>query len=199
MIIKNKISLSNVEELAHWLTARKSLILLLISGLLISINYWLVIKPGKIKYKAFSTQESILRAEFEKKQDFVSKQEGYRKQVDILNSTFKKMLKLLPKSNEIYSLTEAIFNLGKKNDLTIELFAPLPEFKHEFYIELPIKVIVTGEYEKLALFLSDVAHLPFLITFEDFKITKLPIHDKESLSDLLLMKITIRVYRLRIA
>ena len=43
---------------------------------------------------------------------------------------------------------------------------------HEFYIEKPIQIVVSGDYHSLGSFVSDVADLSRIVTLHDFAITR---------------------------
>jgi len=45
-----------------------------------------------------------------------------------------------------------------------------PERKAEFYVELPITIVVTGEYHNIGAFVSGVANLSRIVTLHDFNI-----------------------------
>ena len=47
-----------------------------------------------------------------------------------------------------------------------------PERASEFYIELPIKIDVTGDYHDFGSFVSGVAALPRIVTLHDYSITQ---------------------------
>jgi len=66
-------------------------------------------------------------------------------------------------------LVEDITRTALDNELTIESIELEPERATEFYIELPIRIVVEGDYHKLGSFVSGVASLSRIVTLHDFK------------------------------
>ena len=56
------------------------------------------------------------------------------------------------------------------NDLTIESMDLQDERQTEFYVELPIDIVVEGDYHKIGAFVSGVANLSRIVTLHDFKL-----------------------------
>jgi type IV pilus assembly protein PilO len=115
-----------------------------------------------------------------------------------MNERFGAMLKLLPAKNEMPGLLEEISKTGVTVGLKFDLFAPQPEIKHDFYIEVPIKITVVGSYMQLATFLSRVAEMSRIVTLHEFTISGLSSKDTKTPSeDILVMSITAKIYRYR--
>ena len=66
---------------------------------------------------------------------------------------------------------EDITLVGLKNGLSFSNIELQPETRHEFYIEKPIQIVVSGTYHGLGSFVSDVADLSRIVTLHDFTIT----------------------------
>ncbi|MFB3104125.1 MAG: type 4a pilus biogenesis protein PilO, partial [Pseudomonadales bacterium] len=56
------------------------------------------------------------------------------------------------------------------NELTIESIDLQNERQTEFYVELPMDIVVEGSYHKIGSFVSGVANLSRIVTLHDFKI-----------------------------
>ena len=106
-----------------------------------------------------------------------------------MEAAFGALLRQLPSDTEVPGLIEDITRTALDNELTIESIDLQPEAKTEFYIELPINIVVEGGYHKIGSFVSGVANLSRIVTLHDFKI-------KPTKSNLLLrMEITAKTYR----
>ena len=115
-----------------------------------------------------------------------------------MNEYFELLLRQLPAKNEMPGLLEEISKTGVASGLKFELFAPQAEVKHDFYIELPIKITVVGTYMQLALFLSRVAQMHRIVTLHEFSISGATSKDNKTVSeDELVMNITAKIYRYR--
>ena len=93
-------------------------------------------------------------------------------------------------------MIEDITLVGLKNGLSFQSIDLRPEVKHEFYVEKPIQINVTGSYHDLGSFVSDVADLSRIVTLHDFEIQ--PVgggRGKQDTGGLLNMNILAKTYR----
>ncbi len=194
----NELSLDNVGQ---WPKPIKIGVAVVLSLLLIGLGYWLIAKENFEQYDALLVQEGTLKSDFELKQHQASNLQAYRNQMVIMEERFGNMLKKLPTQNEMPGLLEDISKTGIASGLTFELFAPLPEVQHDFYIELPIKTAVVGNYHQFAVFLSRVAEMNRIVTLHDFVIGRggaTEVERKKNTSgDQLNMEMTAKIYRYR--
>jgi Tfp pilus assembly protein PilO len=84
------------------------------------------------------------------------------------------MLRQLPSDTEVPGLIEDITLAALDNGLTIESIDLQQERKAEFYVELPITIVVSGEYHDIGAFVSAVANLSRIVTLHDFEIKPSP-------------------------
>ncbi|AHE66710.1 type 4a pilus biogenesis protein PilO [Legionella oakridgensis] len=191
----NELTLENVGQ---WPKSVKIGVIAFLSILVVGMGYWLIIKSNFEQYEQLKEKEVSLKQEFELKQHQASNLQAYRNQMQIMQERFGNMLKQLPTQNEMPGLLEDISKTGIASGLTFELFAPQPEVQHDFYIELPIKITVVGNYHQLAVFLSRVAAMSRIVTLHDFMIEGAATDKQKSgTGDQLIMKMTAKIYRYR--
>lgn len=184
------------ENVGQWPIPAKFGLIGFMSLILISLGYWLFIKSTFEDLDNLRAQEITLKAEFETKQRQASNLDAYRNQMRIMEERFGNMLKQLPTENEMPGLLEDISRTGIASGLTFELFAPLPEVRHDFYIELPIKIEVVGDYHQFAVFLNRVAQMNRIVTLHDFVVEgDSPDKQKSNPGEKLSMKMTVKIYR----
>lgn len=189
----NELTLENVGE---WPTPVKIGATVVASVLLIAVGYWFVIKNNFEQYDILKEQEGQLRTEFESKQYLASSKHAYYNQMQIMQERFGNMLKQLPSQNEMPGLLEDISKTGVASGLRFDLFAPMPEVVHDFYVELPIKISVVGNYHQLAVFVSRVAQMSRVVTIHDFVIKGASAdNQKNDTGDQLSMSLTAKIYR----
>ena len=82
---------------------------------------------------------------------------------------FKMAVKKLPEKKEIPSLLSSISQSGRDAGLEFLLFEPRGEQTREFYAEIPVSIIVAGNYHKTALFFDKVARLHRIVNIDDIK------------------------------
>ena len=136
-------------------------------------------------------KESQLMKTYESKAFQASNLDAYKKQMKEMEATFGVLLRQLPKDAEVPGLLEDISHTGLAAGLTFDSITLAPEVSKEFYIELPIDIVVRGGYHSLGAFVSGVAALPRIVTLGDFEIT--PVGKKGSHE--LVMKIRAKTYR----
>ena len=200
----NELSLDNVGQ---WPTPIKYSILTFLMVLIVALGYWLIVMGNFNEYNNLQAQEITLKKDFEMKQHQASNLRAYQLQMTEMKDRFGNMLKQLPTQNEMPGLLEDISKTGIASGLSFELFAPMPEVLHDFYIEVPIKIIVVGNYHQFAVFLSRVAEMSRIVTLHDFVISRNENHatKQEKLTEeqlanageLLTMEITAKIYRYR--
>ncbi len=187
-----------IDNVGKWPQPIKIGVMAIVAILVFGLGYYLIIQSNVDQYNALSLKEVSLKAEFESLQHKASNLNAYKNQMALMQERFGNMLKQLPSQNEMPGLLEDISKTGIASGLTFELFAPTPEIKHDFYIELPIQIIVIGNYHQLAIFLSRVAEMSRIVTLHDFVI-EAPGLDKlkKAQGEQLVMKITATIYRYR--
>jgi len=116
------------------------------------------------------------KKEVELKEDWLNKKrqavnlDAYRRQQDEINLAFGELLKQLPNKAEMDAMIVDISQAALSRGLKIELFKPGGEARKEFYAELPINVVMTGSYNDLASFATDIARLPRIVTLNNVKL-----------------------------
>lgn len=187
-----------VDNVGKWPMPIKIGVLAIMSILIFFLGYYLIIQANIEQLDTLTRKEEKLKTEFELLQHKASNLNAYKNQMALMQERFGNMLKQLPTQNEMPSLLEDISKTGIASGLTFELFAPSPEIKHDFYIELPIQIVVIGNYHQLAIFLSRVSQMSRIVTLHDFVI-EAPGLDKQKKGqgEQLAMKITATIYRYR--
>jgi len=119
---------------------------------------------------AISKEESL-------KQEFIDKKRKainlplYQKQLDEVTKDSDTLLKQLPDKSQMDKLLIDINQAALGRELQVELFKPGSEKINDFYAELPINIKVTGTYDAIGNFSSDMAQLSRVVLFTDMDIT----------------------------
>jgi type IV pilus assembly protein PilO len=133
-------------------------------------------------------KEAELLQQYQSKAFLAANLEAYRLQMIELDETFGALLEQLPKDTEVPGLLEDITEVAYGSGLSMKSISLEPEKVSEFYVELPIRIDVTGDYHDFGSFVSGVASLPRIVTLHDYSI-------KESDGSLLNMVIEAKTYR----
>jgi type IV pilus assembly protein PilO len=93
-----------------------------------------------------------------------------KKQLTETQESFGALLKQLPSKSEMDALLTDINQAGLGRGLQFELFRPGTEKMEGAFAELPITIKVTGNYDDIGKFSSDIAMLPRIVTLNDISI-----------------------------
>jgi len=178
----------SMENLGSWPVAVKVLCWALVLVLVLVLGHQLTIADRRDTLAREESREQQLRDEFAQKVMKAANLDALREQMADMQETFGALVSQLPSDTEVPGLLEDMTNLGVDSGLEIESITLQPERSQEFYIELPIKIIVTGGYHELGTFVSGIAGLPRIVTLHDF-------HIRRSSSGQLTMAIDARTYR----
>jgi type IV pilus assembly protein PilO len=80
---------------------------------------------------------------------------------------FRQALNLLPDKREIPSLLTNINHLGMESNLEFHLFSPEGERPRDFYIEIPVSLIISGKYHNFLSFFDKVGRMKRIVNIVD--------------------------------
>lgn len=116
-------------------------------------------------------QEEKLKVEYRSKLEKAVNLDALLKQKEQVTSYVTALEKQLPSKAEMDALLSEINSAGVGRGLQFELFKPGNVIVRDFYAELPIELKVTGSYEDIGTFVSDLAALPRIVTLNDVQLT----------------------------
>ncbi len=123
-------------------------------------------KIGKLKTEQETLETRLIRARAKAK-----KLEYFQDKLKKAQTEFTIAVKKLPEKKEIPSLLSNVSRSGHDSGLEFLLFEPKAERTKEFYAEIPVSIIVTGNYHKTVLFFDRVARLHRIVNIDDIKMT----------------------------
>lgn len=195
--------LNDLNNVGSWPLAVKVIIWLLVFLGALALGYFAHVTTLQNDLSKAKKQEVSLRQDYAKKYVQAANLPAYMKQQKEMEASFEAILRQLPSDTEIPGLIEDITLVGLKNGLSFSSIDLQPERAHEFYIEKPIRIVVTGSYHQLGAFVSDVADLSRIVTLHDFTIVPIKrgsggsnsAQGKPGQGGLLRMTIQARTYR----
>jgi len=116
-----------------------------------------------------------------------------KKQLLDTQQSFGALLKQLPSKSEMDALLTDINQAGLGRGLQFELFRPGGEVATGVFTEQPIAIKVTGNYDDLGNFASDVSQLPRIVTLNNVSIV--PIAGNAVTPGSLALEATAKTYR----
>lgn len=180
----------NFESIGSWPQAVKMALWLLLFFVLAFAGYKLYISDLNSKLDVERNNEVKLRADFKDRADKSANLLAYREQMTEMEETFGTLVRQLPGETDVPGLLEDIDSKAVTTGLEVLSIDLQPEIAAEFYVELPIKIIVQGTYHDLGAFVSGVAGLPRIVTLHDFDIER-----NEEETGMLMLTITAKTYR----
>ncbi|MDH2917518.1 MAG: type 4a pilus biogenesis protein PilO [Gallionella sp.] len=121
--------------------------------------------------KQIRQEETQLRDTFLVKKKEAINLDIIKKQLIDTQQSFGALLKQLPSKSEMDALLTDINQAGLGRGLQFELFRPGTEVATGVFTEQPISVKVTGNYDDLGNFASDISQLPRIVTLNDISIS----------------------------
>jgi len=179
----------DVNNIGAWPTAVKFIIMALLLALILGGGYYFYLTDKQRTLEQVAAKELDLRRDYESKSRQAANLEELRAQKLEMEATFGALLKQLPKDTEVPGLLDDITRTAVDNELTIESIDLGEEKRTEFYAELPINIVVEGNYHKIGSFVSGVAALSRIVTLHDFNI------QPQGSPDILKMSILAKTYR----
>jgi type IV pilus assembly protein PilO len=134
---------------------------------------WL--QDSDAELQAERAKEVRLRDDYSKKLAQAVNLEALKKQREQVLQYVTQMEKQLPSKAEMDALLSDINQAGIGRSLQFDLFRPGQVSVKEYYAELPIAIRVTGRYNDIGLFTSDIAYLSRIVTLNN--LTLLPARD----------------------
>jgi type IV pilus assembly protein PilO len=130
-------------------------------------------QPRREKITALSLEYERLNAELEKARRTVGNLAKLEAEYTSLHDKWLAAQELLPEENRLPDLLTQVTRAGLQTGLEFDLFKPEEVRPHEFYVEHPVSVEVTGTYHQVGLFLSRIANLERILNVADLQVTAL--------------------------
>lgn len=177
------------EKIGVWPLPAKVFVMVIVIIAVFSLTYYLQISDLNVTLEEARGKELSLRKTYEAKSFEAANLDAYRAQMVEMNSTFTSLLSRLPSKTEVPGLLEDIGSRARESGLAIKQLNIGDEKAAEYYIEVPIKIVVEGGYHDMGGFVSGVAGLPRIVTLHDYTITK------QKDTGVLSMQIAAKTYR----
>ncbi len=158
------------DNVGSWPVAVKAIIWVVVFLVCLGLGYKLHLSGLQQNLTQIEQKETTLKSEFTDKAGKAANLDAYRKQMEEMEETFGALVRQLPSDTEVPGLLEDITNRGIASGLEFTSIDLQPEQTAEFYVELPIKMVVEGTYHDLGAFVSGIAGLPRIVTLHDFNI-----------------------------
>lgn len=166
-------------------------VLFVFSAIFVAVLLWFLWLSGfKEELEAAQAREVGLKSDFSRDYRKAVNLESLLKQKEQAQEYVNLLEKQLPNQAEMAALLSDINQAGIGRGLQFEVFKPgAPQIK-QYYAEQPIEIAVSGSYDAIAQFTSDIAHLSRIVTIGDIDLSK-----PSNGGDLLNMRAAVKTYR----
>ena len=129
---------------------------------------WVAYWSGQVDELNRGADEEVkLKESYKSKVQQAVNLDGLRKQKEQVGEYVATLEKQLPSKAEMDALLSDINQAGLGRGLQIESFKPGQVVVKDYYAELPIAIKVTGNYNDIGQFTSDIANLPRIVTLNN--------------------------------
>ena len=128
--------------------------------------------PQLTQWDVLEKEEQELKATFEEKQKRAVNLPKYKKQFKQIEALLNEMLKQMPSEAEVSVLLRKVSKKAKESGLQFNYMKKQETVSKEFYVELPNKLEVLGNYDDLGLFVSSLSTLDRIVTVHEVVIAR---------------------------
>lgn len=153
-----------------WPWSVKILAFVTMFAVVVAAGMWFVWMPQWEDLARITQEEVGLKDNFLQKKQQAINLDLIKKQLIETQESFGALLKQLPSKSEMDALLTDINQAGLGRGLQFELFRPGTETKKGAFAEQPISIKVSGNYDDIGKFASDISMLPRIVTLNDISI-----------------------------
>jgi len=140
-------------------------------SILVSVGYYFGFYEAKGEEVArLHAQEQELQRKLSEVRSIAANIGAFEDEIDGLQIKLKTALLQLPNKKQLEVLLTDISNLGKKAGVEIRSFKRNDEVVFDFYAEVPIDLVLEGEYHQIGKFFELMAKLPRIVNMGALKI-----------------------------
>ena len=152
-----------LEGLSKTPVTHKILLAIVLSAVVAAGYYYVYYVPKEAELEVLDRELKGLQARRDQEKIKTQNLEQFRKEVQELELKLTLLLEQLPSSAEIPSLLKNISDLGKESGLDFLKFSPGGEVPRGFYAEIPVSIIVSGDYHSFVHFADQVSKYPRIV------------------------------------
>jgi len=144
-----------------------------LAGVLVLItvlNYFLLVSPEATKLEVQAAQQRALDSQLQEKSEIAQNLNERRREMDVLQQKLDEALSELPESADLDELLAQLNEIGRKSGLEISTVEPTPEETAQIYVKIPIKMVLTGNYHEVAMFLQSLANLRRIVNVNNIQL-----------------------------
>jgi type IV pilus assembly protein PilO len=167
----------------------------ILAGLIVAVlafYYTSFYSPQSYRIADLSEQIENSRSERDKKKKMAANRTQLREELRRLDGMLKEAIAQLPSLKEIPELLSSVSTKAREAGLDIILFRPRPENVQEFYAEVPVDVVVRGDFHDTVTFFDEVGRLSRMINMTNIELKALKGKEEQGALEVITLATTFR-------
>ncbi|HYO60043.1 type 4a pilus biogenesis protein PilO [Archangium sp.] len=140
--------------------------------LMTAANFFFGVQPLEEEIESQQAEQRKLDLDLAEKSEIAQNLNERRREMDVLEQKLAEALTELPENKDIEELLAQLNDIGKKAGLEIARVEPGPETVGggDFFARIPIKMVVSGNYHEIAMFLQEVSTMRRIVNVNNIKL-----------------------------
>ncbi len=192
----------DVKKMYQWPTGAKAILIAVICVAILILGYVVDIKPYQDDIEESVKKEENLKEQLHLMMDRQVTIKGNIAQLPVITGLLQQWQSNFLTKNELPTALNDILKLGQSNNLKIVSFSPSTEVKDGIYYKTPVHMDMTGSYDQIGNFVSQLVNDSKMVSIGTFTISRTvtstsQVDTQSSLSsdEPLTAKLDIEIYR----
>jgi type IV pilus assembly protein PilO len=169
--ISSTLDIASITDISAWSAAMLRVCSASLVLLVFLLFYVVTISNSLRTWDQVQNHQRNLIEEYGRNADLIAKKSVYEEQMNQLDTTIELLAAAMPSSSEVPEILEDITMAANRFGLVTSMVNPQSVVTSDLYVELPLKITISGSYQQLMGFLSALTQLNRLFSLHDFTVT----------------------------
>jgi len=169
--ISSTLDIASITDISAWSPAMLRACSASLVLLIFLLFYVVTISDSLRTWDQVQNHQRNLIEEYGRNADLIAKKSVYEDQMNQLNTTIELLAAAMPSSSEVPEILEDITMAANRFGLVTSMVTPQSVVTSDLYVELPLKITISGSYQQLMGFLSALTQLNRFFSLHDFTVT----------------------------
>jgi len=160
-----------VDSILKLPASKKAVILGLFLGIITAFYFYSFFTPRRQELARLQGDLDNVMKELNEAKTITRDLQRFKDQVTKMEEELTKALTQLPNEKEIPEILKNLTSLVRESNLEFTLFRPRAEQPQQFIANVPIELVLLGNYHNTGIFFDRVSKLPRIINVVDFSMT----------------------------
>ena len=169
--ISSTLDIASITDISAWSPAMLRACSASLVLLIFLLFYVVTISNSLRTWDQVQNHQRNLIEEYGRNADLIAKKSVYEDQMNQLDTTIELLAAAMPSSSEVPEILEDITMAANRFGLVTSMVTPQSVVTSDLYVELPLKISISGSYQQLMGFLSALTQLNRFFSLHDFTVT----------------------------